>query len=177
MTSVGAVAIASLEPGANESVRLFGWALHPATVLSTLVAGAAVIAFGLVVRHRLSVANPGHLQLLWEAVISAVESRVERTIGSAAKRVVPLAVTLFFFIVFASWLDVIPSGHPQKALPSPTGDLNLTVALAIAVIVAVHATAIRARGWRSYLRHFLRPSPWVLPINIIEELAKPFTLA
>ncbi|MGH9079668.1 MAG: FoF1 ATP synthase subunit A, partial [Acidimicrobiales bacterium] len=86
-------------------------------------------------------------------------------------------VTLFFFIVFASWLDVIPSGHPQKALPSQTGDLNLTIALAIAAIVAVHATAIRVRGWRSYLRHFLRPSPWVLPINIIEELAKPFTLA
>lgn len=175
--TVAGAAVGAIEPGARDAVSVFGWTLHPATVVSTVVAGAVVIAFGLLARRHLSVGDPGRLQLLWETVISAVENRVERSIGAAARRVVPLAVTLFFFIVFASWLDVIPSGHPQKSLPSPTGDLNFTVALAIVVIVAVHASAIRARGWRGYLRHYLSPSPWVLPINLIEELAKPFTLA
>jgi F-type H+-transporting ATPase subunit a len=70
-----------------------------------------------------------------------------------------------------------PSGHPNKALPAPTGDLNLTLALSLFVVVAVHVTAIRTLAWRGYLGHYLKPSPGLLPLRLREELVKPATLA
>jgi F-type H+-transporting ATPase subunit a len=86
-------------------------------------------------------------------------------------------VALFVFILVSSLLETVPSGHPHKLLPPPTGDLNLTVALALLVVFWVHATAIRVRGVRGYLRHYLHPHPWLLPLKILEELVKPITLA
>jgi F-type H+-transporting ATPase subunit a len=62
-------------------------------------------------------------------------------------------------------------------IPTPTADLNLTAALAIFVVAVVHAAAVRRRGLRAYLRHYLQPYWWLLPINLISELVRPVTLA
>ena len=136
-----------------------------------------MIALGLYARRGVSARRPTRAQLAWETVVSAAERQVGRSIGSAGRGVVPLAVTLFVFILTANLLEIVPSGHPQKTVPAPTGDLNLTAALALLVVMLVHASAIRARGLRGYLRHYLHPTPWLLPLKILEELARPVTLA
>jgi F-type H+-transporting ATPase subunit a len=162
---------------AAHTTTVAGLTFHVDTILATVVAGILVIATGLFVRRRLSAHQPTRAQLAWESVVSAVERQVERSIGPAGQAIVPLAVVLFVFILIASLLETIPSGHPDKALPAPTGDLNLTAALALLVIFTVHAMAIRSRGLRGYLRHYLRPTPWLLPLKVLEEVAKPITLA
>jgi F-type H+-transporting ATPase subunit a len=162
---------------AAHTTTVAGLTFHVDTILATVVAGILVIAAGLFVRRRLSARKPTRAQLAWEGVVSAVERHVERSIGASGKAIVPLAVVLFLFILIASLLETIPSGHPDKALPAPTGDLNLTAALALLVIFTVHAMAIRRRGLRGYLRHYLRPTPWLLPLKVLEEVAKPITLA
>jgi F-type H+-transporting ATPase subunit a len=162
---------------AAHATTFAGLTFHVDTILATVVAGILVIAAGLLVRRRLSAHAPTRAQLAWETVVSAVERHIERSIGPAGRAIVPLAVVLFVFILIASLLETIPSGHPDKALPAPTGDLNLTAALALLVVFTVHAMAIRARGLRGYLRHYLRPTPWLLPLKVLEELAKPITLA
>ncbi len=146
-------------------------------VVSTLMAGALVVAFGMLGAHRPTRGVPSRAQLAWETIVGAAQRRVGEAIGARGRQVVPLAVTLFVFIVVATWLEVIPSGHPDKALPAPTGNLNLTVALAVFVVGLVHVASVRSRGWRGYFRHYLQPSPWLLPIRLVEELAKPVTLA
>ncbi len=147
------------------------------TIIATVAAGIIVIAIGLYARRRASSERPTRAQLAWESVVSAAERHVERSLGPAGRRIVPLAVALFVFILVATLLETIPSGHPRKTLAAPTGDLNLTAALALLVIVAVHTTAIRVRGFRGYLGHYLEPNPWLLPFKILEELVKPITLA
>ena len=62
-------------------------------------------------------------------------------------------------------------------LPSPTADTNLTYAMAAIVIVGVWTYGIRQKGLKGYLKHFLEPYPYLLPLNILEELVKPITLA
>jgi F-type H+-transporting ATPase subunit a len=84
---------------------------------------------------------------------------------------------LFLFILIANWLAIIPTPGDPEWMPPPASDVNLTYALALIVIVTMHVTGIRKRGFRSYYHHLLTPSPFMLPINIIEELAKPLTLA
>ncbi len=166
-----------LELGALRTADVAGLTLHLDTIVASVTAGVIVIAAGLYARRGATSGRPTRAQLAWETVISNAERYVGSRIGPAGRRVVPLAVTLFVFILAATLLETVPSGHPDKMLPAPTGDLNLTLALALLVVVLVHVSAIRARGLRGYLRHYLQPSPFLLPLRILEEAAKPVTLA
>ena len=58
---------------------------------------------------------------------------------------IPLATALFFFILIANWIEVIPTelNHDVHLLPSPTADTNLTYAMAILVMVGVWTFGIR----------------------------------
>ena len=62
-------------------------------------------------------------------------------------------------------------------LPVPTADTNLTYALALVTMVSVWVYGIRQKGVRGYFKHFVEPFPVLLPLNVLEELIKPITLA
>ena len=61
---------------------------------------------------------------------------------------IPLATALFFFILIANWIEIIPTELNENVhiLPSPTADTNLTYAMAFIVIVGVWTFGIRRRG-------------------------------
>jgi F-type H+-transporting ATPase subunit a len=161
------------------SRTLFGLSIELDIVWSTLIAGAIVIVLGLLAARKATSGVPGKLQLFFETVVDQVNQLVESTVGPQGKRIVPLAVALFLFILTANWLEVIPSSPRGgvEYLPSPTGNVNLTYALAVVVIVIVHVASVRARGVRGYVKHYFTPFPVFFPINVIEEVTKPITLA
>ncbi|HEX5268229.1 MAG TPA: F0F1 ATP synthase subunit A [Acidimicrobiales bacterium] len=161
------------EIGATPQVEIGGVVVNVATLASSALAGALVVGCGLWARRQSRRSSPSGLVLAWEATIAAVESRLGPAVGSAGRRAVPLAISLFGFILVANWAHLIP-GWP---LPAPTADLNLALALAAVVVASVHVTSLRARGWRGYLAHYARPYPWMLPLNMLEELARPLSLA
>jgi len=107
-----------------------------------------------------------------------VNTQVTDSLGRPNPFVIPLAVALFFFILICNWMELIPS-EPGSVhlLPAPTADTNLTYALALLVIVGVWVYGIREKGVKGYFKHFLEPFPVLLPLNILEELTKPITLA
>jgi F-type H+-transporting ATPase subunit a len=161
--------------------HIFGVTLHGDTIISTIVAGALVIGLGLFVRSRLNTRQPSRTQLFFETVTEQVEQQVEDTMGiKTAPFVVPLAMALFLFILIANWLSILPvvkTGAENEVLPPPASDVNLTYALALLVIVLMHVTGVRRKGFRGYYHHLVTPSVAMLPINIIEELVRPVTLA
>ena len=161
------------------SRTLFGLSIELDIVWSTLIAGAIIVILGLLTARKASSGVPGKLQLFFETVVDQVNQLVESTGGPAGKRIVPLAVALFLFILTANWLEVIPSSPRggTEYLPCPTGNVSLTYALAVVVIVVVHVASIRARGIRGYVKHYFQPFPFFFPINVIEEVTKPITLA
>jgi F-type H+-transporting ATPase subunit a len=167
------VLAADIEPGHHITGELFGLTFNLDTIWSTVLAGAVVIVFGLIISRKASSGVPSKPQLIWETLVAQIEQQVEDAIGKkVAPFVVPLAVTLFSFILIANWIEIIPT---EETLVSPTADVNLTFAMAFLVIIWVHVFGIRKRGGH-YFAHFAKP--WYLtPINIIEELAKPVTLA
>jgi F-type H+-transporting ATPase subunit a len=178
MTGLGLLASASsITVGSSPSIKLLGLTVNKFDVLSSLVAGVLVIGIGLAVRVHLTAGVPGRMQLAFETISDAVSRQVESSIGSKGRRVVPLAMTLFLYILFCNWLEMIPTGHNPQYLPAPTGDVNLTYAMAITVIILVHATWIRTQGLGHYVGHYFRPYKLLFPINVIEEISKPITLA
>ncbi len=161
------------------SRQIFGLSVELDIVWATLIAGGIVIFLGFLTARKATSKVPGKLQLFFETVVNQVNQLVESTVGPTGKRIVPLALTLFLFILTANWLEVIPSSPRggTEYLPAPTANVNLTYALAVVVIVIVHVASVRARGIRGYIKHYFEPFPFFFPINVIEEITKPITLA
>jgi F-type H+-transporting ATPase subunit a len=168
----------TVKVGEHHTWHIFGLTFNGDTIIATIIAGLIIVLLGLLLRRSVNARKPGRLQVFFEAIVQQVERQVEETMGvQTAPFVVPLAIALFLFILIANWLAIIPSpGDPEYLIP-PASDVNLTYALALFVIILMHVTGVRKKGFRGYYPHLLTPSPIMLPINIIEELAKPLTLA
>jgi F-type H+-transporting ATPase subunit a len=168
---VNAIAFAGLD-NLHRPGQLFGFTVQLDTVTSTAATCLVMLIFALYLRLRVSVGRPGMLQVLVQTTVNAADRAVGPVIDYARHRAVALAVTLFWFILTANLLQLLPG----LSLPAPTSDINLTLGLALVVIVAVHVTAVQVRGGRGYLRHYLSPW-WLAPAKLLEELIKPVTLA
>ncbi len=173
----------SIHPGEHPEGHLFGMTFNLDTIWVTVVAGAIVVALGFWAKSKLTEETddsvPTKIQLLWETIIEQVTKQVTDNLGKPNPFVIPLATALFFFILIANWIEIIPTELDENVhiLPSPTADTNLTYAMAFIVIVGVWTFGIRQKGLKGYLKHFLEPYPYLLPLNILEELVKPITLA
>jgi len=195
MSGLSPLAI-EIHPGEHPEWHVLGMTLNADTVWNTLIAGAIVVGLGFWLRSQMLRKPDDHvptkLQILWETIVGTVQTEVETNLGRLNPFVVPLAIALFFFILIANWLEMIPSqinNHHTELLVAPTSDTNLTYALAALVIVGVWVFGIRERGVKGYFSHFIGqsifPGKWFDPIirgvftflNVLEELIKPITLA
>ncbi|MGZ4428076.1 MAG: F0F1 ATP synthase subunit A [Nocardioidaceae bacterium] len=166
----------TIQIGNHVTGTIFGLTVNLDTIWSTAIAGAIVIGLGFWMRSKVNSEVPSKIQIFWESIIKEVTTQVEANLGKVNPFVVPLAVALFLFILFANWLELIPSGEDPKLLPAPTADINLTLAMALLVIISVWVFGIREKGAKNYFKHFIEPYPALLPLNIIEEITKSITL-
>ncbi|HET6911530.1 MAG TPA: FoF1 ATP synthase subunit a [Mycobacteriales bacterium] len=139
---------------------------------ATLLVAAVVLLLGLVGQRRPTAGVPNGVRLLWEMSIGAADRAAGALPTGVRNRVIGTTVTLFWFVAVANWLHLIPG----SALPAPTSDINLALALAAVAMGSVHITALQVRGVRGYARYYLSPW-WLAPFKLLEELIKPLTLA
>jgi len=171
-----AAAEGGVKVGEHPQWHVLGLTINIDTVISSAIAAVIVVAFALYLAAKATSGVPSRLQLVFESVSGQVERQVESNLGiRTAPFVVPLAISLFFFILIANWMAVLPHAWETYIRP-PTSDVNLTFAMAIFVMILVWITGIRVRG-KEYFKHFIQPYPVMLPLNIIEELTKPITLS
>ena len=166
----------AVQVGEHPKWHVLGLTINADTVISTVIAATIIVAFALYLSAKATSGVPGRLQLIFEAVTDQVERQVEGNLGiRTAPFVVPLAIGLFFFILIANWLSVLPHAWEEYIRP-PTSDVNLTFAMAVFVMILVWITGVRVKG-KHYFKHFIEPYPVMLPLNLIEELTKPVTLS
>jgi F-type H+-transporting ATPase subunit a len=133
--------------------------------LTIMICGTA----GFLTRHMAR--SPGNLQVLLEAIVSALEESVAQVAGRHTQIIMPFIASLWIFLVCANITGLIPG------LDSPTRDLSVTTALAIVVFLSVHWFGIRTQGLRRYLSHYLTPSPVLLPFHLMSEVTRTVALA
>ncbi len=186
--ALGSVAVvwrfaADISVGEHVQKAIGGITINWDTVWATAVAGLIVITIGLLLRRQMTSGVPGRLQAAWEAGIGALTQQVEGTIGEQGKKIIPLAATLFVFILVCNLFTLLGLGSKYEFLLVPNADINLPLAMALYVIVRVHVASVRARGASGYFKHYAtQPFPlFLMPfnifINLVEEIAKPLTLA
>jgi F-type H+-transporting ATPase subunit a len=179
------LAEAQIEVGAHPHATWLGLTVNTDTVLSTAIAGAIVIALAFFLRANItSTGVPSGVQLFWEAITVQMRSQIESAIGMRiAPFVLPLAVTIFVFILISNWLSVLPlqyeeHGHTVEVLTAAAGDINYVLALALFVFVCYHVAGIWRRGIIGHPIAVLKGHvAFLAPINLVEELAKPISLS
>lgn len=151
-----------------------GFDLGPLTISSTVITTWGImLALTLLVwfASRRLKAQPGMLQAALEGIVSVIEEAIRGILPQYTRQVMPFIATLWLYIVVANLVGLVPGLH------SPTRDLSATSGLAILVFLSVHWFGIRTQGLKSYLRHYLSPSPLMLPFHLISEVSRTVALA
>ncbi len=113
---------------------------------------------------------PGRSQAVLEAVVTWIGDQVQEIVRRDPTPFVPLLGTLFLYIAVANLSAVLPG------VKSPTASIETPAALAIVVFFAAHAYGIRAQGVKRYFASYLEPNPLLLPLNIVSEITRTFSL-
>ena len=175
----------AIEVGEHHQATWLGLTVNTDTIYSTAIAAAIVIAMAFYLRSKVTSTDvPGGVQLFFEAITIQMRDQVESAIGMrVAPFVLPLAVTIFVFILISNWLSVLPlqyekDGKTTELLSSAAADINYVLALALFVFVCYHAAGIWRRGIIGHPIKVLKGHVALLaPINVVEELAKPISLS
>ncbi|WP_372921107.1 F0F1 ATP synthase subunit A [Roseovarius sp.] len=143
-----------------------------ATIVFTWGVMALLVVLSWIITTRLSEGETvSRWQVMLEVVVTTIRDQIDEVGASDPERYLPFIGTLFLFIATANLLTILPGYQP------PTGSLSTTAALAICVLIAVPLFSITRRGLRAYLKSYLRPSPFMLPFNLISELSRTIALA
>lgn len=157
------------------SDQIVFWSYGPLVLNGTLVYTWLVMLLlaggGRLLTWRLQ-ADPGsRWQHMLEAGASFLREQIRQASRQDPDRYLPFVGTLFLFILGANLLELVPG------LVAPTTSLSTTTALAAVVFLAVPAFGIARQGLRDYLSHYIRPTPLMLPFNIIGEISRTVALA
>jgi F-type H+-transporting ATPase subunit a len=160
--------------GAGELLRAPGLRIGPLEISQTIVTTWAIMAVLALVSglgtRRLRL-DPTQGQTVLEGIVGGIEDAIRTVLLDRTPDVLPFVGTLWIFITVANLVGLVPGLH------SPTADLSLTAALAVLVFFSVHVYGLRAQGLRTYLRHYLRPNPALLPFYLISEVTRTLALA
>ncbi|MDE4143860.1 MAG: F0F1 ATP synthase subunit A [Pseudophaeobacter sp. bin_em_oilr2.035] len=138
-------------------------------VVTTWALMLAMAAFlGIALRKPAHDAGP--VQAALEVVLLAIVKQLREILGRDPWPFLPLLGSLFLFLCLANLAAVLPGATP------PTGHIETPAALALIVFLSVHFYGLKIRGTGPYLRHYLEPSPLLLPLNILSELTRTFSL-
>src|SRR6187455_3051767 len=128
-----------LGPAVAAALTALGYKVDPAHAIPDylVMCGIVVVlltALSLFVRSRLSVENPGSLQILLEDVVGGLIGIMNEYMGPKGARYLPLIGTIGLFIF--------------------TANINVTLGCAITVWVFYHLMGVREQGLLNYLKHF-----------------------
>ena len=153
--------------------------LHGETVfVSSLV--VFVMSLFLIVSTSNLQRVPSTLQSLGEVVYDLVKSIAITQMGpSYYSQFLPFIATIFLFVLGSNlagalipWKFIeISSGE----LAAPTNDINTTACLAILTSLSYFSAGLKIKGI-GFFKRYIKPAPFFLPLNIVEDFSKPLSL-
>jgi len=154
------------------------------TVIATWIVMAVIILAAFLLTRRMR-EIPKKPQLLLESFIGFMDDFAKEKIGHHGRTFLPFVGTIFIFLIAANLAPMItPAGtglyagglEPPFVIKPLTRDINVTAAFAAIVIVTVFVSSIVIRGPVGYVKSLVKPSPVMLPFNILEYAIKPLSL-
>jgi len=144
--------------GITEPV-VVSWAVM--TVLGALSAAAT---------RRLRLIPNTRTQAALELLVSTIDSQIGDTMQRDPAPFRALIGTIFLFVLVSNWSSLVPGVEP------PTAHIETDAAMALIVFIATIVWGVRVRGVGGYLATFAEPSWVMVPLNIIEQFTRTFSL-
>jgi F-type H+-transporting ATPase subunit a len=147
--------------------------LGPVAITRPVVTTWAILAtlsLGSWLMTRRFALHPDRRQAVLELIVTGIMGQIEDVIRKDPRPFLPLLGTLFLFLVAANLSGVLPG------VEAPTSKLETPAALALIVFIAVHFFGVRSRGLFGYLASFAKPKLIMLPLNIVGEITRTFSL-
>jgi F-type H+-transporting ATPase subunit a len=143
-----------------------------ATIVVTWLIMALLVGGSWLVTRKMSPATEmSRWQNMVETVVEWLRQEIREASQQESDRYLSFVGTLFIFIFASNILIIIPGFWP------PTGSLSTTTGLALCVLVAVPLYGVASQGLLSYFKQYVRPTPIMLPFNILGELSRTMALA
>ncbi len=154
-----------------ETAPLFRLGPVPITdpVIVTWAIMALLVLFAVIVTRRLSL-MPSKPQVALEMLVGAIDDQIRDTMQAEPAPYRALIGTIFIFVLVANWSSLIPGVEP------PTAHLETDAALALIVFCATLFYGVRTRGIVGYLATFADPTWVMIPLNIVEQITRTFSL-
>ncbi len=149
---------------------LFGFLRITETTISSCILTLFVCIVGVLLGRNLK-KRPGKLQVLVEKGVSMLHNMVLETMGPHNAGWTPFIITIFLSSILGSYIGL------TGFLPSTTADLSCTLTWAVMVSVIIWYQSIKRNGLLNWLKGFTEPIVVMTPMNIISEIAQPFSMA
>ena len=147
---------------------------------------AVLIIVVLAVSLRLSLKKiPGRLQHGFEMMVDGALNLADQVTGSrkVTKRVFPIAITIFLFVLVNNWMGLLPLGGfgliQQAAdgsrsfvpfIRSGTADINTTLMLALVTVIASNLFGVIVIGlWKAFNKYINIKAIASIPMKIRKE--------
>jgi len=144
--------------------HIFGMPV-PDFVVVTWAVMAVVLLFAFAATRKLQTVPTG-AQNVAEMMMGFFESMVKDMMGEAGLMFLPLIATVGIFTLLLNLSGIIPFVN------SPTARLETTLALGIMVFLISHGYSIKRKGLGAYLKGYIDPYLFMLPLNIVGEFGK-----
>jgi F-type H+-transporting ATPase subunit a len=140
--------------------------LNLEVIVMTWIVFAVLFALGFAATRKRDIL-PRPIQTLGELFVDLLYGLTEDALGKdMAQKYAPLICALFMFLLISNWIGLVPH------LEEPTKDLNTTLGLGLMGFVIAHYAGIKSKGFKAYIKEYFQPIFFMMPLNLIGELAK-----
>lgn len=140
------------------------------TVVDTWIIMALVTAVCIYLTRNLKVIPETKRQIVAEKLVCMVNNLVKNTMGHRYMFFAPYIAALFATSMFGSLSSLV-------GLRPLTADFSTTLSWALLAFLMIQFNNIRLNGVGGWLKSFFEPVPFLLPLNIVSEIANPVSMS
>lgn len=167
------------------------WVVNIDSVFFSVLLGLIFVFLFWPVARRASTGVPPRWQSFVEVCIEFIDGQVKDAFHGKSKFVAPMALLIFFWVLFMNIMDLLPVDSLPTAAEAmgighlrvlPSSDPNITLSMSLTVFVLCFGYSFYCKGIKLVAKEALfHPfGKWMMPINfvlkVVEELSKPLSL-
>jgi len=140
------------------------------TVVDTWLVMAVITLICIWLTRNLKVVPTTRRQIVAEKLVEMANNLVNNTMGERYKFLTPYIAALFASSIIGSLSSLV-------GLRPFTADLSTTLSWALLAFIMIQGNNIRLNGIGGWLKGFMEPVPFLLPLNIVSEIASPISMS
>ncbi|MCQ2433111.1 MAG: F0F1 ATP synthase subunit A [Clostridia bacterium] len=157
-------------------IPIFGVLDVTGEVVTMWIILAVLFVICLILRGRMK-ERPGKFQNMVETGVEYLENFFCGILGrEKGRKYFPFLATLFIFILLCNYSGLIPGIGLTKYAKAPTSSLSVTLGMGIYGFLLLQIAGI-CKGVKHYFKRFISPVAVMLPLLVLDEFIKPFSLA